>query len=929
MTGSPNSLHRTLRALAALIAFAALAAGCAVAQAAPEGIHKIEHVVMIMQENRTYDTYFGTYPGGNGIPRGTCVPDPVHGGCVRPFYNADPTNAGGPHGANAATADIDSGKMDGFVGQAENAGCAETGGLDVMGYHDARDIPNYWAYAQAFTLQDSMFASSASWSLPEHLYLVSGWSAVCSSVEPENPLTCASSLSPISPAKTWSHPLEPGRTLYPWTDITYALHKAGVSWRYYIHEGSEPDCQDDEAVTCAKVKQEVKTPGIWNPLPDFTDVKANQQVGNVEALPKFYAAVGQTASCGLPSVSWVIPSAAVAEHPPSSVTVGQAYVTTLINTVMRSRCWGSTAIFLSWDDWGGFYDHVVPPNVDGSGYGLRVPGLVISPYAKTGFIDHQRLSHDAYLKFIEDDFLGGARLNPATDGRPDSRPNVREEAPGLGDIANDFDFNQTPRPPLLLSTRPAPGAASKSPDAIPPTPTVNAGVASQLTQTSATLKATVNPNGGEVSECKLEYGTSSSYGLSAPCTPSPGNGLSPVAVSASVTGLAANSAYLFRIVATNAGGTSLDAGQTFKTLPEAPAVLTGVASQLTQTSATLKATVNPNGGEVSECKLEYGTSVFYESSAPCAPSPGPAGTPVAVSALAEGLSADTTYHFRVVAANAGGSSVGDDRAFTTPAEVPTVVSVTPAAGLASGGTSVRIDGNSLRSATAVHFGSAAVGFVLNGDGSITATSPSGAGAVDVTVTSSGGTSAITSADRFTGVAPGPAPAIKSIAPPSGPAAGGTTITISGTGFDGVTAIRFGTVPASGFTTQSSTSIAAVSPPATAGSVHVTLTTPNGTSSLSSKDLFSFGPPTVMSVSPASGPVAGGTKLVVSGSGFAIGANATTFKFGLVAATSVQCSTTASCAVVAPARKAGAVDIRATVAGKTSPQAAPGDSYVYE
>jgi phospholipase C len=145
------------------------------------------------------------------------------------------------------------------------------------------------------------------------------------------------------------------------------------------------------------------------------------------------------------------------------VTVGQAYVTTLINTIMRSHCWASTAIFLSWDDWGGFYDHVRPPIVDENGYGLRVPGLVISPYAKTGYVDHQQLSHDAYLKFIEDDFLNGQRLNSATDGRPDSRPDVREEAPGLGNVVTDFNFSQQPRAPLLLSTDPAPEAASTPP----------------------------------------------------------------------------------------------------------------------------------------------------------------------------------------------------------------------------------------------------------------------------------------------------------------------------------------------------------------------------------------------------------------------------------------------------------------------------------
>jgi phospholipase C len=121
---------------------------------------------------------------------------------------------------------------------------------------------------------------------------------------------------------------------------------------------------------------------------------------------------------------------------------------------MRSPDWSSTAIFLAWDDWGGFYDHVRPPSVDHNGYGLRVPGLLISPYAKKGYIDHQILSFDAYDKFIEDDFLGGQRLNPATDGRPDPRPDVREDEKILGNLIKDFNFNQHPRPPVTLPVHP-------------------------------------------------------------------------------------------------------------------------------------------------------------------------------------------------------------------------------------------------------------------------------------------------------------------------------------------------------------------------------------------------------------------------------------------------------------------------------------------
>ena len=109
---------------------------------------------------------------------------------------------------------------------------------------------------------------------------------------------------------------------------------------------------------------------------------------------------------------------------------------------------------MTWDDWGGFYDHVKPPRVDQNGYGLRVPGLIISPYARRGYVDHQTLSFDAYLRLIEDRFLGGRRLDPDTDGRPDPRPTVREEVGILGNVKQAFDFSQDPRQPLILDPTP-------------------------------------------------------------------------------------------------------------------------------------------------------------------------------------------------------------------------------------------------------------------------------------------------------------------------------------------------------------------------------------------------------------------------------------------------------------------------------------------
>ena len=163
---------------------------------------------------------------------------------------------------------------------------------------------------------------------------------------------------------------------------------------------------------CQPKAQSRDVPGIWNPLPAFDTVKEDGQLANIRTVDKFSAAAK---SGTLPAVTWIVPENKVSEH---------------------------------------------PPTVDQNGYGSRVTCLVISPYAKKGYIDHQTLSFDAYLKFIEDDFLGGQRIDPKTDGRPDPRPNVRENASQLGELAQDFDFTQTPRAPLVLPANPKPGPAS-------------------------------------------------------------------------------------------------------------------------------------------------------------------------------------------------------------------------------------------------------------------------------------------------------------------------------------------------------------------------------------------------------------------------------------------------------------------------------------
>ncbi len=453
------------------------------------GIHKIKHVVVIMQENRSFDNYFGTYPGADGIPMKNgvptvCVPNPKSKSCVRPYHDRADLNLGGPHGAADVVKNVDGGKMDGFITNIPHNNialypgspvcndpftpkCTGGGPPDVMGYHTGEDLPNYWTYAKNYVLHDHMFEPVTSYSIAAHLYMVSAWAAQCSKPGVASSCRNQSATPPvILPGKAGTKVTTPN---YAWTDLTYLLSQRKVSWKYYIANGTGPYCSNNPVnnATCVMTTQSSGqgTPQLWNVLPYFSTVQGAHQLGNIQTLDHFYA---DAKDGHLPQVSWINPNAVDSEHPAALLSTGQSYVTGLVDDIMKSKDWDSTAIFLAWDDWGGFYDHVVPLKVDQNGYGIRVPSLVISPYARKGYVDHQTLSFDAYLKFIEDDFMGGQRLDPKTDGRPDPRPAVRENVKALGNLTADFDFNQSARAPLLLSTTP------KTDLIAPPTPVPSA-----------------------------------------------------------------------------------------------------------------------------------------------------------------------------------------------------------------------------------------------------------------------------------------------------------------------------------------------------------------------------------------------------------------------------------------------------------------------
>jgi len=263
----------------------------------PAGIHKIKHIVIIMQENRSFDNYFGTYKRADGIPglaghkgKLPCVPGPEHNRCWHPYHDTRDWNRGGPHSWPNVPVDVDHGKMDGFIKEMEKEHKNISLPPEVMGYHTGKDIANYWKYANDFVLQDHMFEPVSSWSLPAHLYLMSLWSAYCPKLGDAQ--SCRN--APAHPAEPPGGPKPTkGPFSYAWTDLTYLLHKHHVTWRYYIFKGIEPDCESNTPLTCRPVTQGPKTNSTWNPLRYFTDVKNDHQRNNIQSPNGFFNAANK------------------------------------------------------------------------------------------------------------------------------------------------------------------------------------------------------------------------------------------------------------------------------------------------------------------------------------------------------------------------------------------------------------------------------------------------------------------------------------------------------------------------------------------------------------------------------------------------------------------------------------------------------------
>jgi phospholipase C len=360
--------------------------------------HQIRHVIFVIQENHSFDNYFGTYPGVVGLKPGIKLPAKRGGPpAVAPYHLTAPLTHDLAHNWSNAHRAYAGGKMNGFVWADQYR--------DVMGYYTAQDIPNYWDYAQHFTLDDMFFAALLGPSLPNHLYTVAGTSGgwIWNMWAPPTP--CG-----------WQFPTLAGQ-----------LQAKGVSWKDY--NGYPP-----------------QQFWLWNPLPGFATFKASASLrSHLVWNTQFFQ---DLRSGQLPAFSWITPDMLDSEHPPTNYALGMWYVTDLLNAVGESPYWNDTLVVVTWDEYGGFYDNVKPPQIDRYGFGFRVPTLEISPYVGAGRIDSTVYGFSSVLRYEE-----------ASQGLPPLTARVAK----VNSIGSSLNLRQAPLPPLLI-TAPVPASAVPRPN---------------------------------------------------------------------------------------------------------------------------------------------------------------------------------------------------------------------------------------------------------------------------------------------------------------------------------------------------------------------------------------------------------------------------------------------------------------------------------
>jgi phospholipase C len=414
--------------------------------AGAKDITVIQHIVFIIKENRSFDNYFGTYPGANGATSG-----PTSFGTTMPLlptpdyaYPFDPE-----HGWNSGNEAIDGGKMDRFDLLADS----NINGYGYLGFTQASQtqLPNYWTYAQNFVLADNAYSSIQSDSFTNHLFTVAAQDDGALFISGPTTGTQSGSFGCDAPVGTAGVTADDEGNIskvfpcYDFQTLADSLQSAGISWKFY----APPQGQRGYNFSTLDGINHIRNGPLW--------------ATNVVNDANFVSDAGT----GLAAVSWLVTGGAASEHPKhGALCAGENWTVEQINAIMNGPDWDTTAIFVTWDDFGGFYDHVAPPVVDNQGLGPRVPFLIISPYAKTGYISNTQYEFSSVLKFIEERF--GLAALTARDAN-------------ANDTTDSFDFTQSARPPLILQTRTCPFVS------IPTVPFGGQGVATSSTPFTVTL----------------------------------------------------------------------------------------------------------------------------------------------------------------------------------------------------------------------------------------------------------------------------------------------------------------------------------------------------------------------------------------------------------------------------------------------------------
>ena len=432
--------HFKNRRVLLILAAWALGLGVAPAQTAPVTLQKrpditqIDHIVFLLRENRTFDNLFGLFPGADGATQAT-----ISTGAVIPLgHSPDQMTRDLGHSGQASDVGVDGGKMDAFdlVDSGQDRAANLNGDYLGLSEYSEEDIPNYYAYASYFLLGDRMFSSVHYSSFPAHLFAVAATTDGVIDI-PRSPLYpngqgnnnrwgCDAPPSYAARQVNEKGIIAAHFPCYDFITLVDSLNNAGITWKYY----APPEGTSGYIFSVLDAIKHIRETPIWqeNVVPD-TSFASDAANGN------------------LPQVSWLVTGSDNTDHPPYSICGGENWVVNQINALMQGPLWGSTALFLTWDDFGGFYDHVPPPYVDPSGLGIRVPLLVISPYAIGGTVSHSQYEFASILKFIETRF---------------GIPPLTQRDQNANDLTDAFNFGQTPLEPLVLQERTCPLMASSN-----------------------------------------------------------------------------------------------------------------------------------------------------------------------------------------------------------------------------------------------------------------------------------------------------------------------------------------------------------------------------------------------------------------------------------------------------------------------------------